>query len=78
MELQYGDKQKELKMMTSTSKWYYCEKFGSMGFKQQQIYGKIGMSADELGTMLQTQEKIMNLLESWTNGKGQYVSFKAH
>ena len=29
-----------------------------MGFKQQQIYAEaIGMSADELGNMLQTQEK---------------------
>ena len=59
-ELQFGDAQKGAEMMTAAlaESGITAEKFGSLGFKQQQIYADaIGMSADELGTMLQTQEK---------------------
>ena len=39
-----------------------------MGFKQQQIYAQaIGMSADELGNMLQTQEKNNELVGKFGN-----------
>ena len=80
MELQYGDAQKGAEMMTAALKesGITAEEFGSMGFKQQQIYAEaIGMSADELGTMLQTQEKNKNLLQSLETGAKAfgYVSF---
>ncbi|HBY69659.1 MAG TPA: hypothetical protein DEG69_19090, partial [Flavobacteriaceae bacterium] len=59
-EMQFGDQAKgaEMMMKAINDAGVSAEDFGKMGRKQQQIYADaIGMSADELGTMLQTQEK---------------------
>ena len=84
-ELQYGDAQKGAEMMTAALKesGITAESFGSMGFKQQQIYAEaIGMSADELGNMLQTQEKNAELTRKvWTETGAKvygYVSRRSY
>ena len=73
--------EKGAEMMTAALKesGITAEKFGSMGFKQQQIYAQaIGMSADELGTMLQTQEKNAELTARFgENGAKAFGFIKA-
>ena len=63
-EIQYGDAAKGAEMMAAEIKkaGLSTEKFGSIGHKQQEILAKTyGMSADELGKMVQAQEENANL-----------------
>ena len=63
-EIQYGDATKGAEMMAAEIKkaGLSTEKFGSIGHKQQEILAKTyGMSADELGKMVQAQEENANL-----------------
>ena len=63
-EIQYGDAAKGAEMMAAEIKkaGLSTEKFGSIGYKQQEILAKTyGMSADELEKMVQAQEENANL-----------------
>ena len=75
-EIQYGDATKGAEMMAAEIKkaGLSTEKFGSIGHKQQEILAKTyGMSADELGKMVQTQEENANLTAKYGDTMGTLI-----